>query len=138
MLAAELRPDHPDAAGSLLEGLEEMFSVRRLGIGGNLAEIPRPLCGLAFEPSGRRQYCSTPCRQAAFRSKNPAPRKPVVAKAATVHQCPLCEERYLGDQYCNDCGAFCRRLGPGGPVPLLRRSCFGDRAPYPRPVPWLS
>jgi predicted nucleic acid-binding Zn ribbon protein len=70
------------------------------------ATIPCPVCGLAFEPSGRRQYCSTPCRQAAFRNKNAAPRKPVVAKAATVYQCPLCEERYLGDQYCNDCGAF--------------------------------
>ena len=38
-LAAELRPDHPDAAASLLEGLEDMFTVRRLGIGGNLAEM---------------------------------------------------------------------------------------------------
>jgi hypothetical protein len=60
---------------------------------------------------------STRCRQAAFRNKNAAPRKPVVAKAATVYQCPLCEGRYLGDQYCNDCGTFCRRLGPGGPCP---------------------
>ena len=38
-LAAELRPEHPDAAASLLEGLEEMFTVRRLGVGGNLAEM---------------------------------------------------------------------------------------------------
>jgi putative transposase len=38
-LAADLRPDHPDAAVSLLEGLEDMFAVRRLGIGGNLAEM---------------------------------------------------------------------------------------------------
>ena len=31
-LAMQLKPDHPDAAGSLLEGLEEMFTVAQLGI----------------------------------------------------------------------------------------------------------
>ena len=35
-LAAQLRADHPDAVGSLLEGLEEMFTVARLGITGAL------------------------------------------------------------------------------------------------------
>ena len=35
-LAAQLRKDHPDAAGSLLEGLEEMFTVARLGVTGAL------------------------------------------------------------------------------------------------------
>ena len=36
-IVGELRADHPDAAASLLEGLEEMFTVRRLGINGRLA-----------------------------------------------------------------------------------------------------
>jgi transposase-like protein len=36
-IAGELKADHPDAAASLLEGLEEMFTVRRLGVGGRLA-----------------------------------------------------------------------------------------------------
>ena len=36
-IAGELKADHPDAAGSLLEGLEEMFTVRRLGVNGRLA-----------------------------------------------------------------------------------------------------
>jgi transposase-like protein len=36
-LAAELRADHPDAAASLAEGLDDMFTVRRLGIEGRLA-----------------------------------------------------------------------------------------------------
>jgi len=81
------------------------------------ATIACPVCGLGFEASGRRLYCSTRCRQAAFRGKRAAPRRPVVAKAATVYQCPVCEERYLGDQYCSACAAFCRRLGPGGPCP---------------------
>lgn len=35
-LAATLRADHPDAAASLLEGLDEMFTVARLGITGAL------------------------------------------------------------------------------------------------------
>ncbi len=36
-LATELSGDHPDAAASLREGLEDMFTVRRLGITGALA-----------------------------------------------------------------------------------------------------
>ncbi len=36
-VAGELKADHPDAAASLLEGLEEMFTVRRLGVSGRLA-----------------------------------------------------------------------------------------------------
>ncbi len=35
-LAAQLKGDHPDAAASLLEGLDEMFTVARLGITGAL------------------------------------------------------------------------------------------------------
>jgi transposase-like protein len=37
LLATELDKTHPDAAGSLREGLEDMFTVRRLGIDGTLA-----------------------------------------------------------------------------------------------------
>jgi transposase-like protein len=37
-LANELDADHPDAATSLREGIEDMFTVRRLGIGGTLAK----------------------------------------------------------------------------------------------------
>jgi transposase-like protein len=37
-LAKELEAEHPDAAASLREGLEDMFTVRRLGVGGALAK----------------------------------------------------------------------------------------------------
>jgi putative transposase len=37
-LAKELEADHPDAAASLREGLDDMFTVRRLGISGALAK----------------------------------------------------------------------------------------------------
>ncbi len=36
-IAKELEADHPDAAASLREGLDDMFTVRRLGVGGILA-----------------------------------------------------------------------------------------------------
>lgn len=36
-IAAEMERDHPDAAASLREGLEDMFTVRRLGVSGRLA-----------------------------------------------------------------------------------------------------
>ena len=32
-----LKPKHPDAAASLLEGLEEMFTINKLGVTGELA-----------------------------------------------------------------------------------------------------
>ena len=38
-LSAELDKTHPDAAGSLRDGLDDMFTVRRLGIGGTLARV---------------------------------------------------------------------------------------------------
>ncbi len=37
-LANELEADHPDAAASLREGLDDMFTVARLGVGGTLAK----------------------------------------------------------------------------------------------------
>jgi putative transposase len=37
-MAKELEADHPDAAASLREGLDDMFTVRRLGVGGTLAK----------------------------------------------------------------------------------------------------
>ena len=37
-LARELEADHPDAAASLREGLDDMFTVRRLGVSGALAK----------------------------------------------------------------------------------------------------
>ena len=36
-IASQLEADHPSAAASLLEGLEDMFTVRRLGVSDRLA-----------------------------------------------------------------------------------------------------
>jgi hypothetical protein len=80
-----------------------------------------PGCGQPFTPAGRRRWCSDACRQAAWRRRHPSP-PPAAEPApqtrrATIYQCPHCEERYLGQQRCEDCGTFCRRVGPGGPCP---------------------
>jgi hypothetical protein len=79
-----------------------------------------PVCRAAFERLGRQRFCSTVCRQSAWRSKRAAPVEPVVAKSDTVYECPLCDTRYLGDQRCDDCNTWCRRLGPGGPCPCCQ------------------
>ncbi len=84
-----------------------------------------PACGQPFTPAGRRRWCSDACRQAAWRRRHPnpgtsaaaLPAPPRTARDATIYQCPQCEERYLGQQHCPECGTFCRRVGPGGPCP---------------------
>ena len=35
----------------------------------------------------------------------------------TIYQCPACETCYLGNQRCDECGVFCRRVGSGGLCP---------------------
>ena len=84
-----------------------------------------PACGQPFPPAGRRRWCSDACRQAAWRQRHPAPSTaaarfpgtPPATRYATIYQCPQCDECYLGQQRCQECGTFCRRVGPGGPCP---------------------
>jgi hypothetical protein len=82
------------------------------------------LCNETLPPGRPRQWCSDACRQAAWRRRNQpaAPtRAPVPPsrprKPSTVYECPDCETRYLGEQRCEDCAKFMRRLGPGGLCP---------------------
>lgn len=75
------------------------------------------VCGQPFPPSGRRRWCSTECRQTAWRRQHSAPVAPPPTKPTTVYECNECGARYLGDQRCDDCNTWCRRIGPGGPCP---------------------
>jgi hypothetical protein len=75
------------------------------------------MCGGVFTPQGRQRYCSTTCRQHAWRRRQQAPTAPVPAKPTTVYECDSCGERALGEQYCDQCRTFRRRVGPGGPCP---------------------
>ena len=76
-----------------------------------------PVCRAAFEPEGRQRFCSTPCRQIAWRRRRSAPVEPVVARSDTVYLFPSCDARYLGSQRCDECNTWCRRLGPGALCP---------------------
>ena len=92
-----------------------MVPVRNVGV-----TTRCPVCGLPFTPVGRQRVCSAACRQAAWRSRHGAalpsiPRR--ASPASTIYECQSCETRYLGEQRCADCGAFCHKLGPGAPCP---------------------
>ena len=79
-----------------------------------------PVCGHSFVPSGRQQVCSAACRQMSWRRRHPPLAYSIPERAprvATVYECPTCETRFLGVQRCDNCGVFCRRVGPGGPCP---------------------
>jgi hypothetical protein len=78
------------------------------------------VCGHAFHRVGRQRFCDAACRQTAWRRRHPTPLPSVPARSprpSTVYECPACEARYLGEQYCADCRCFCRRVGPGGLCP---------------------
>jgi len=81
------------------------------------ATMPCPVCAEPFVPFGRRRHCSTPCRQTAFRRRHAAVVEPLVRKSDTVYVCPSCDARFLGEQRCDGCNTWARRLGPGGPCP---------------------
>ena len=85
-------------------------------------------CGGPLPPGRPRTTCSDGCRQALWRRRHqPPPPRPLPPppgrskKEGTVYECPVCSERQVGEQYCSDCGTFCRRLGPGGYTP-----CCGE------------
>ena len=75
------------------------------------------VCGSAFVPTGRQRWCSTKCRQRAWRRRSAASFPPLPAKATTVYACPACDARYLGEQRCEDCNTWCTKVGPGGSCP---------------------
>ena len=78
-------------------------------------------CAKVFPVSGRSRYCGNACKQRAYRAWRGTPQVPTRMKRApkdsTVYQCPECDARYLGVQYCESCQRFCRRLGAGGRCP---------------------
>jgi hypothetical protein len=79
-----------------------------------------PICGARFRRAGRQRFCTPACRQTAWRRRHPTPLPPLPTRSprpSTVYECPECQTRYLGEQYCPDCARFCRRVGPGGLCP---------------------
>ena len=81
------------------------------------------VCGDPFTARRRdARHCGPACTQRAYRLRHrqvlqapPLPKRlPMDCK---IYQCPDCETRYLGQQRCEDCGAFCTLVGPGGECP---------------------
>jgi hypothetical protein len=79
------------------------------------AERHCPICGKA-PPTPRATYCSDAHRQLAYRRRQsaPPPPPPSSPRHLVVYQCPSCEERYFGEQRCEECNVFCRKIGVGG------------------------
>ncbi len=85
-----------------------------------------PVCQSAFTRVRRQRYCSSACRQAAWRSRRDgdtarlpaiAPAPPRRRRDVTVYRCGECDQRYLAEQWCPDCQRPCTREGPGGLCP---------------------
>ena len=82
-----------------------------------------PVCQHLFPPSGRQIYCSDACRSAGYRRRRDARRAPVTVPKAqprrpiTVYECDSCGERAIGEQRCDTCSTFMRRIGIGGNCP---------------------
>ncbi len=78
------------------------------------------VCGAAFHQQGRGTYCSSACRQVAYRWRRSAARRAAPERhplLAVVYECPECEQRYLDERRCPECNLFCRRIGIGGGCP---------------------
>jgi hypothetical protein len=87
------------------------------------ARVICPVCQQSFARQGKRQWCSAACKAAAWRRRRQAepprivlpparPRRPI-----TVYECEGCGARAVGQQRCEECGTFMRKLGLGGPCP---------------------
>jgi hypothetical protein len=82
-----------------------------------------PVCQGRFSPNGRRLFCSDACRAAAYRRRRDQGRASIVIpqsrpkRPITIYECDNCGERALGDQRCDPCGTFMRRIGIGGSCP---------------------
>lgn len=82
---------------------------------------PCPVCQASFAPVRRQGYCSPACRQTAWRARTSSTELAALRAPArrgrrkhTVYACTQCEQRYLGQQWCDDCVRPCIRIGIGG------------------------
>jgi hypothetical protein len=81
-----------------------------------------PIDQRRFTPVGRQKFCSDACRAAAYRRRHKPTTSLVVPKAQprrpiTIYECDTCGARALGDQRCEECRTFMRKVGIGGTCP---------------------
>ena len=85
-------------------------------------------------PSGRTErYCTAACRQAAWRARSTHASIQAVTtitargrREVTVYACSECEQRYLGQQWCDDCNRPCVHVGLGGLTPCCQEPLTTD------------
>jgi len=99
------------------------------------------VCGTAFHQQGRGTYCSSACRQVAYRWRRSAARRSAPQQhrlLVVIYECPECEQRYLGERRCPECNLFCRRVDIGGVCPscdeIVAVTELEPAAPAPTPV----
>lgn len=91
-----------------------------------------PVCRHRFTPVGRQRYCCNPCRATAYRRRRDAGKVPVVVPnrkprgPITVYSCDGCGARAVGEQRCQDCHTFMRRVGLGGSCPYCNEPISVD------------
>jgi hypothetical protein len=82
-----------------------------------------PVCQQTFTPTGRQKFCSDKCRAAAYRRRRDTARAAVTVpksrprRPITVYECDGCGARALGQQRCDTCSTFMRKIGVGGECP---------------------
>ncbi len=82
-----------------------------------------PVCQHPFQPTGRQKYCTEACKAAAYRKRRDARPVPLIVpksqprRPITVYECDTCEARALGEQRCETCNTWMRRVGLGGECP---------------------
>ena len=82
-----------------------------------------PVCQGPFTPVGRQRYCGDACRAMAYRRRRDAGQAPIDVprsqprKPITVYECDGCGTRAVGEQRCEECQTFMRRVGLGGTCP---------------------
>lgn len=80
------------------------------------------VCGKPLAP-GQKLWCGNAHRQVGYRRRHQTQQAPEVLpplrsrRESTVYECPDCETRFVGSQYCADYHTFARRVGPGGSCP---------------------
>jgi hypothetical protein len=90
---------------------------------GGSAAATCPVCQVSFPPAPNKHYCGKPCRDTAWRRRHQIIATPVAVppglprRPFTVYECEACGTRSVGDQRCDECGSFMRRVGLGGRCP---------------------
>ncbi len=113
-LASELDKAFPDVAGSIREGLEEMFTVARLGVTGRLAKTPRStnpiesMISIARTTTGNVKRAMARCVDAGALPGCSQPNSPSAGSRAT----PRCRPWSLSSE----------PTPPASPEPLTRQN----------------